>query len=139
MASRGGEIALKTRGEGDVVDITSMVASVVSRSEIFDGIACVSVIGSTASVTTIEFEPGLVKDIREAVERLFPKDSVYEHHLRWADGNGHSHIRASFFGPSVTVPVRGGKVVLGTWQQIVLLEFDVKPRERNVAVQVVGD
>ncbi|MFH0816150.1 MAG: secondary thiamine-phosphate synthase enzyme YjbQ [Methanobacteriota archaeon] len=139
MASRGEDISLKTSGEGDVVDITAMVAGVVKRSKVAEGIVCVSVVGSTASITTIEFEPGLVKDVREAAERLFPKGSVYEHHLRWGDGNGHSHVRASFFGPSVTLPIRGGEPVLGTWQQLVFLEFDVRPRERTVAVQIVGD
>ena len=114
MGSFGEDIEFKTSGEGDIVDITAKVASVVKRGKITDGIVCVSVVGSTASITTVEFEPGLVKDIGEAVERLFPKGLVYEHHLRWGDGNGHSHVRATFLGPSVTVPVRAGKLVLGT-------------------------
>lgn len=139
MASFGEDVRLKTSGEGDVQDITAHVARVVNLSKIENGIVCVSVVGSTASVTTVEFEPGLAKDLGEAAERLFPRGLDYDHHRRWGDGNGHSHVRASFLGPSVTVPVRGGKPVLGTWQQIVLMEFDPRPRERTVAVQVVGD
>jgi secondary thiamine-phosphate synthase enzyme len=139
MSSFGEDVRLKTSGEGDVQDITAHVARVVNLSKIENGIVCVSVVGSTASVTTVEFEPGLAKDLGEAAERLFPRGLDYDHHRRWGDGNGHSHVRASFLGPSVTVPVRGGKPVLGTWQQIVLMEFDPRPRERTVAVQVVGD
>ncbi len=139
MVSFGEDVHLKTSGEGDVKDITALVAGVVTRSGIGGGIVCVSVVGSTASVTTVEFEPGLVKDLGEAAERLFPRGLEYDHHRRWGDGNGHSHVRASFLGPGITLPVREGKPVLGTWQQIVLMEFDPRPRERTVAVQVVGD
>lgn len=139
MPAYGADIALKTKGEGDMVDLTPDLAKVVAKSGIKEGIACASVVGSTASLTTIEFEPGLAADMREAAERLFPKGMEYEHHLRWGDGNGHSHVRASFVGPSVTLPVRDGKLVLGTWQQVVLLEFDNRARQRAVAVQVVGD
>jgi secondary thiamine-phosphate synthase enzyme len=99
----------------------------------------VFVSGSTAAVTTVEHEPGLVADMHEAMDRLYPKDIEYEHHNRWGDGNGHSHVRASFIGPSLTVPVSGGRLMLGTWQQIVFLELDVRPRTREVTVQMVGE
>lgn len=132
-------IGLKTSAKDEIVDITSKVQEAVSRSNVKDGLACVFVVGSTAAVTTVEHEPGLVADLREALERLYPKDKDYEHHQRWGDGNGHSHIRASFVGPSLTVPISDGKLVLGTWQQIVFLEFDNKPRSRQIAVQIVGE
>jgi secondary thiamine-phosphate synthase enzyme len=139
MSACSGDIHVRTKGEGDVVDLTAEVTSFVQKSGVKDGLVCISVVGSTASVTTVEYEPGLVSDLAEAVERLIPRGIDYEHHLRWGDGNGHSHVRASFLGPSVTLPVRGGSPVLGTWQQVVLLEFDNRPRERSIAVQVVGD
>ena len=132
-------LRLKTRAKDEVIDITGEVNTAVSRSGIRDGIACVFVPGSTAAVTTIEHEPGLVSDLQEAMDRLYPKDIRYGHHERWGDGNGHSHIRASMVGPSITVPVRDGGLVLGTWQQLVFLELDVRPRDREVIVQVVGE
>ena len=132
-------IGLKTAAKDEIVDITHKVQEAVSRSGVKDGLACVFVVGSTAAVTTVEHEPGLVADMREAMERLYPKDKDYEHHRRWGDGNGHSHIRASFVGPSLTVPVSDGSLLLGTWQQIVFMEFDNKPRSREIAVQIVGE
>jgi secondary thiamine-phosphate synthase enzyme len=134
-----GSISLRTNAKDDIVDITSKVQEIVSRSNVKNGLACVFVVGSTAAVTTVEHEPGLVADMKDAMERLYPKDVVYEHHQRWGDGNGHSHIRASFVGPSLTVPVVGGSLQLGTWQQIVFMEFDNKPRTREITVQVVGE
>lgn len=134
-----GSISLRTNAKDDIIDITSKVQEIVSRSNVKNGLACVFVVGSTAAVTTVEHEPGLVADMKDAMERLYPKDVVYEHHLRWGDGNGHSHIRASFVGPSLTVPVVGGSLQLGTWQQIVFMEFDNKPRTREITVQVVGE
>jgi secondary thiamine-phosphate synthase enzyme len=139
MASHGEDLRMRTKGDGDVIDLTAAVGAVIGRSGVSHGLVCVSVVGSTASITTAEFEPGLAKDIGEAAERLFPRGNEYEHHKRWGDGNGHSHVRASFLGPGVTLPVRDGSAVLGTWQQIVLLEFDPGPRDRRIAVQVVGD
>jgi len=100
---------------------------------------CVFVVGSTAAVTTVEHEPGLVSDMHDAMDRLYPRDVDYEHHQRWGDGNGHSHIRASFVGPSLTVPIVDGDLKLGTWQQIVFMEFDNKPRSRELSVQVLGE
>ncbi len=133
------EINLSTAGEVDIIDITGMVQSVVDRSGIKNGLALVFVIGSTGAVTTIEYEPGLKKDLPAALERLFPKNINYEHEKTWHDGNGHSHIRASFLKPDLCVPIGGGNLILGTWQQIVFVELDVRRRHRRIAVQIVGD
>lgn len=138
MACFTASISLKTSGKDDIHDITQQVQEQVSKSKIREGIACVFVVGSTAAVTTVEYEPGLVKDLQEAMDRLYPKDIDYEHHLRWGDGNGHSHVRASMLGPSIVIPTRGGELMLGTWQQIVLLELDNKARTREIVVQVIG-
>ena len=132
-------LRLSTRAKDEIADITDDVQRIVSASGIKDGVACVFVAGSTAAVTTVEHEPGLVADLQDAMDRLYPKDIEYEHHRRWGDGNGHSHVRASLLGPSLTVPVADGRLLLGTWQQIVFMEFDNKPRARDVYVQVVGD
>ena len=132
-------LRIGTRAKDEIADITDDVQRIVSASKIRSGIACVFVAGSTAGVTTVEHEPGLVSDLQDAMDRLYPKGIGYEHHRRWGDGNGHSHVRASMLGPSLTVPVVDGKLLLGTWQQIVLMEFDNKPRTREVFVQVVGD
>ncbi len=139
MPTANGTISLRTSARDEVVDITSKVQGIVSKSGISEGIACVFVAGSTAAITTIEHEPGLVKDLGDAFDRLYPKDIEYEHHQRWGDGNGHSHIRASVVGPSLSVPIVGGRLHLGTWQQIVFLEFDNKQRSREVTVQIVGE
>lgn len=133
------EIAIKTKGEEDIVDITEEVAHVIRNSKLKNGIACVFVSGSTGAVTTIEYEPGLLSDLPRALDRLFPKNIEYEHHLRWRDGNGHSHVRASFIGPSLTVPFSDGRLELGTWQQIVFIELDIKARHRKIIVQVIGE
>jgi secondary thiamine-phosphate synthase enzyme len=134
-----GNITLRTNAKDEIIDVTAQAQEIVSKSKIRNGLACVFVVGSTAGVTTVEHEPGLVSDMKDAMERLYPKDIVYEHHQRWGDGNGHSHIRASFVGPSLTVPVVDGNLLLGTWQQIVFMEFDNKPRTRELTVQVVGE
>ncbi len=139
MTTANGSIALKTSARDEVVDITEKVRDIVSKSKIKEGLACVFVAGSTAAVTTVEHEPGLVADMKDAMDRLYPKSIEYEHHRRWGDGNGHSHVRASFVGPSLTVPIVDGDLKLGTWQQIVFLEFDNKPRTRDITVQIVGD
>jgi len=139
LSVSNGSISLKTAAKDEIVDVTSKVAEIVFRSKVRNGLACVFVVGSTAAVTTVEHEPGLVSDMRDAMERLYPKDVNYEHHQRWGDGNGHSHIRASFVGPSLTVPIVDGQLQLGTWQQIVFMEFDNKPRTRELSVQVLGE
>lgn len=132
-------ISASTRGHGDVVDLTPQVSRVVSESRVGNGIAAVFAIGSTAGITTIEYEPGLVADLQEAFERLAKEGISYHHDLRWGDGNGHSHVRASLLGPSLTVPIEAGRLGLGTWQQIVLVDFDTRPRQREVLVQVMGE
>lgn len=133
------EINLRTEGEVDIIDITGMVQSVVDRSGIKNGIALIFAIGSTAAITTIEYEPGLKKDLPAALDRLFPKGINYEHEKTWHDGNGHSHIRASFLKPDLCIPIVNGNLVLGTWQQIVFVELDVRKRNRRIAVQILGD
>ncbi len=138
MSTARGIISLRTAAKDEIIDVTAKVQELVSRSKVKEGLACVFVVGSTAAVTTVEHEPGLVADMQEAMDRLYPKGLDYEHHRRWGDGNGHSHIRASFVGPSLTVPVVDGRLLLGTWQQIVFMEFDNKPRTRELVVQVVG-
>ena len=130
---------MRTSAKDEIIDLTGNVQDIVSKSGIDNGLACIFVAGSTAAVTTVEFEPGLVKDLKEAMDRLYPRGIDYEHHRRWGDGNGHSHVRAALVGPSLTVPIVDGRLLLGTWQQIVFLEFDNKPRSREVAVQIVGD
>ncbi len=129
----------RTKASDEILDITHDVQRAVEGSGVGDGLACVFVVGSTAAVTTVEHEPGLVADLRSAMDRLYPKGEDYEHHRRWGDGNGHSHVRASMIGPSLTVPVVDGSLLLGTWQQIVLMELDNKPRSRKITVQVVGE
>ena len=129
---------LKTRGRDDCVDITDAVQDAVRRAKIREGLVTVFVTGSTAGVTTIEYEPGLVRDLKDAVERLFPERLRYAHHESAGDENGFSHLRASFIGPSLTVPIAQGRVMLGTWQQIVLIDFDVRPRSRSYQIQVLG-
>ena len=130
--------SIGSRGNHHVLDITSQVADAVARAGIESGVATVFVTGSTAGVTTVEFEPGLVEDLRAAFDRLIPRDLEYRHHERWGDDNGHSHVRASLLGPSLAVPFNGGRLELGTWQQIVLIDFDTRPRNREYLIQIVG-
>ena len=130
---------LKTRGQGDTHDITQTVAGVVESSGAASGLATVFVIGSTAAVTTIEFEPGAVADLNAVFEALAPRDGDYEHHVRWGDDNGSSHVRAAMLGPSLSVPFSDRQLMLGTWQQIVLIELDTRPRTRPFVVQVMGE
>jgi secondary thiamine-phosphate synthase enzyme len=130
---------VRTRGQGDAHDLTGEVERVVARSRLGSGTLTVFVTGSTAGITTIEFEPGAVSDLDRAFEQIAPRRADYAHHLRWGDDNGSSHVRAAMLGPSLTVPVVDGRLALGTWQQIVLVEFDVGPRDRSVVVQVMGE
>ncbi len=132
-------IEMQTRGQGDARDVTREVAHAVTAARLQNGTATVFVTGSTAGVTTIEFEPGAVSDLDRAYERVAPRRAEYAHHLRWGDDNGSSHVRAAMLGPSLTVPVVDGRLLLGTWQQIVLVEFDTGPRERRVIVQMIGE
>ncbi len=140
MAVHTETLHLSTRPGPQPIDITREVTTAVARSGIADGLACVFTPSSTSAILTNEFEPGLMEeDLPAALERLFPERIDYGHEKRWGDGNGHSHVRATFLGPSLTVPVVDGKLALGTWQQVVFLELDNKPRHREVLVQVVGD
>ena len=130
---------LRTKGKDDCVDITDVVQQAISQAKIRNGLATVFVTGSTAGVTTIECEPGLVKDMKDAVRRLFPENLRYAHHEAAGDDNGFSHLRASFIGPSLSVPVVDGKLQIGTWQQIVLIDFDTHPRTRSYLIQLLGE
>jgi len=132
-------LSLSTEGEDDVIDITGEVQRVVDESGVDDGVTVVFVPGSTAVVTTIEYEPGLAKDFPDMLARVAPQDIEYEHQKAWHDGNGRSHVKASLVGPSLVVPFEDGSLTLGTWQQIVLVELDTRPRQREVVVQVMGE
>jgi len=139
MVVKDERFKVSTGSDLDVKNITDQGQKVVKKSGIKEGIATFFVSGSTAAITTIEYESGLIHDISEALDRLFPKDMYYKHHEKWHDGNGHSHMRASFIGPSLTVPITGGKLELGTWQQIILCDMDVPSREREIIVKMMGD
>lgn len=132
-------LRIPTRGMTDIVNLTDRVADLVRQSALRNGIATVFVPGSTAGVTTIEFESGVLGDLKDAFERLIPQDIHYSHDARWGDGNGFSHVRASLLGPSLTVPFSEGELLLGTWQQLVLVDFDNRSRNREVIVQIQGE
>jgi secondary thiamine-phosphate synthase enzyme len=127
-----------THGNAQVIDVTDDVAGKIAASGLKSGIVTVSVIGSTGAMTTCEYEPGLIKDIPELMDRLIPQ-GAYHHDQTWHDGNGHSHLRASLMGPSVTIPFAAGKLILGTWQQIVFIDFDHRSRQRELVVQMIGE
>ncbi|WP_424359940.1 secondary thiamine-phosphate synthase enzyme YjbQ [Methanocella sp. MCL-LM] len=131
-------LTVETRGHDDMINLTDQVGQVVASGDIKEGIVTVFVPGSTASITTIEYEPGLQQDLPRALERLAPSDASYEHDLKWGDGNGMSHVRAATMGPDIVVPFKEKSLLLGTWQQIVIVDFDVRPRRREVIVQVLG-
>lgn len=131
--------SLETSGQGDAHDLTSVLAAALGDSSLANGIATVSVVGSTAGITTLEFESGVVRDLNETFERLAPRMGEYLHHLRWGDDNGSSHVRAALLGPSVTIPFTDRSLTLGTWQQVTLVECDTRPRNREVVIQLIGD
>jgi len=133
------QINIKTDGEVDIIDITDEIQKSIDKSKLKDGIICIFVPGSTGTLTTIEYEPGLKKDLPQALEKIAPKGIYYNHHETWHDDNGHSHVRASLMGPSITVPFRNKKLIHGTWQQIVFVELDTSPRNREIIVQIVGE
>jgi len=139
MTVESQELRFRTHREGEILDITNKTQRVIESSRMRSGVAVLFVPGSTGAITTIEYEPGLLADLPVALERLAPKDASYEHEKRWHDGNGHSHVRASMIGPDLSVPFQDKKLTLGTWQQIVFLELDVRPRDRTVIVQLVGE
>ncbi len=130
------EILVQTSTKTDIIDLTPQVAKEVKKSSVENGAIILFVPGSTGALTTIEFESGVVNDLKKAIERMAPKDIHYEHNERWGDGNGYSHVRAALIGPSLHVPIIAGKMALGTWQQIVLLDFDNRPRNRRVIIQI---
>jgi len=139
MAVATRTLQIATSKELDIIDLTSDVQSLVRESGIKSGIVTVFVPGSTASVTTTEFEPGVFSDLPNALENIAPKEAQYAHHLTWGDDNGRSHVRASILGPSLTVPFSNSSLLLGTWQQIVLVELDTRSRKRTVIVQIIGE
>ena len=138
MKLKTSKLTEATQGFCDITDITAKVTAQIRDAEIKDGLVLLFVTGSTAALTTIEHEPGLVEDLKELVEKLIPSDRRYHHDDRWGDDNGFSHLRASLFGPSLQIPVAQGRLVLGTWQQIILLDFDNRPRTREIVVQLIG-
>lgn len=133
------EIDVKTNREGDVIDLSRYLVEQIEKSGIDQGIMHLFVLGSTAALTTIEYEPGLKEDLINALEKMVPRDANYKHHLRWGDYNGHSHIRASLIGPSISIPIEDGKPLLGTWQQVVLIELDTRPRSRKIITTIIGE
>ncbi|WP_455277267.1 secondary thiamine-phosphate synthase enzyme YjbQ [[Eubacterium] cellulosolvens] len=133
------KIDLQTKKELEIIDITDRVQEILTNSRLGNGFVIIFIPGSTGAVTTIEFEPGLLEDFPNMLERISPRDAIYEHEKRWHDGNGHSHVRASLIGPSLTIPFNNSKLILGTWQQIVFVELDVRPRSRQLYTQVVGE
>ena len=139
MAVKTKTFSVESKPDTDIIDITANVANALKESKIKSGIITIFVPGSTASVTTTEFEPNLNQDLRDAVERIAPSGIKYRHHETWGDHNGKSHVRASIFKPELTVPFSEGKLMLGTWQQIVLMDFDVPSRKREVICQIVGE
>ena len=132
------EIKISMETGPDLTDITGRLQAVVNSSRVSSGSLHATVIGSTGSLTTIEYEPGVIEDLKDAITRLAPPDIVYKHELAWHDGNGHSHVQAALLGPSLAIPVREGTLYLGTWQQAVVINHDNRPRDRKVAVTVVG-
>jgi secondary thiamine-phosphate synthase enzyme len=131
-------INLETRGEPDMVDITSQLAGSIRNARLKDGIATIFVPGATGALTTIEYEPGLLEDFPTMLDRIAPRNGTYEHERRWHDGNGHSHVRAALIGPSITIPFENGRPTLGTWQQVVFVELDTRARSRQLVIQIMG-
>lgn len=133
------ELNIETRGEGDIIDLTGKITETLGKTGLQNGLLTAFIPGSTAAVTTIEYEPGLRKDFPLMLERLIPRSLPYEHDKTWRDGNGHSHVRASIIGPSLTIPFVNGALTLGTWQQVVLVEMDVQKHSRRLIIQMIGE
>lgn len=133
------KIKIDTGKTGDLVNITDKVADILSASGLKNGNVTVFVVGSTAAITTFEYEPGLIKDVQDLCEKLVPSNKHYNHDETWGDANGFSHLRATLFGPSLMIPFESGKLALGTWQQVVLAEFDNRPRHREIIIQIIGE
>lgn len=139
MSVHTGYLEYETNGDSQILDVTDDVTGLVNSSGIENGIVTVFAAGSTVAVTTLEYEPGLIHDLQQALERIAPRDIEYKHNERWHDGNGHSHVRASLLGQSESFPLIDGRLLLGTWQQIIFIDLDNRPRSRNLVVQVVGE
>lgn len=139
MHSYSSVIYIKTTGSLDIINISPHIENLVARHTVLTGFLLLFIAGSTAALTTIEYEQGAVEDLKKAIERIAPQDLPYEHDRRWGDGNGYAHVRAALLGPSLTIPLQDGRLQLGTWQQIVLCDFDNRPRRREVIVQLHGD
>ena len=133
------DIFIKTTDKTDIIDLTSHVGEKIRESSILNGVVVLFIPGSTGALTTIEYESGVINDLKKAIERMAPKDLYYEHNERWGDGNGYSHVRSALIGPSLHIPIMNGKLTLGTWQQIVLLDFNNRPRKRQVILQISGE
>ncbi|MBP1746980.1 MAG: putative secondary thiamine-phosphate synthase enzyme [Deltaproteobacteria bacterium] len=134
-----GRISINTKGNGDFINISSHLLNMLNDSDLQNGIMTVFVSGSTAGITTFEYEPGLIRDLKEFYDKVAPSNVRYHHDETWGDANGFSHVRATLTGPSLTIPLEKGKLLLGTWQQVVLVEFDTRPRKRDVVVQIMGE
>jgi secondary thiamine-phosphate synthase enzyme len=132
-------IEVSSKGFTDIIDITPQLENILNKGNIENGIVTVFVPGSTGGMTTIEYEPGMLKDIPEALEKIAPEAAAYHHHDTWHDDNGNSHVRAALIGPSITVPFNKKKMTLGTWQQVVFIDFDTRPRMRRIVVQILGE
>lgn len=139
MMVKTGSIALTTRGDTDIHDITDPIANVISQSGLKTGTVTVFCSSSTSALTTIEYESGAVSDLKRLFEEIIPQNREYAHNARWQDGNGHSHVRAALLGPSLTIPFVEGQLTLGTWQQVIYVDFDNKPRRRDLVVQLIGE
>jgi secondary thiamine-phosphate synthase enzyme len=133
------DIDIQSKGNCDIIDITSRVAKKLEESRINSGIVTLFIVGSTAGITTIEYEPNLLSDFKNMWDRVIPQNIPYEHNKTWEDGNGHSHVRASMLGASLTIPFVNKKLTLGTWQQIVFIDFDNRPRSRKITIQILGE
>jgi secondary thiamine-phosphate synthase enzyme len=133
------DIAIQSKGNCDIIDITSQVAKNVKESGVNSGIVTLFIVGSTAGITTIEYEPNLLSDFKNMWDRVIPQNIPYEHNKTWGDGNGHSHVRASTLGASLIIPFVNKRLTLGTWQQIVFVDFDNRPRSRKIAIQILGE
>jgi len=136
MPIKSSKIVVTTSASTDIIDISDEVEQCISRFNLSDGLVHLFIPGSTAALTTIEYESGVVGDLKRAIERIAPEHIAYEHDRKWGDGNGHAHVRAALLGPSLTIPLASGRMLLGTWQQIVLCDFDNRPRKREIIVQV---
>lgn len=134
-----GYVHFQTKGHADMHDLTPQVRDVIEESEISDGVLTIFTPSATSSLTTIEYESGALQDLARALDEIAPPDRDYKHNLRWGDGNGHAHLRAALLGPSLSIPIVDGRLTLGTWQQILFIDFDVRPRDRRVVVQIAGE